>query len=330
MTITLVDVGTTANDGTGDPLRTAFQTVNTALTTLDNANADTAAQRGSSFTAAAATATAGLVVEKNNIPMLQQLDPDGVNHTVMYLDNDWNIVKEPNEPKLFPLCYKPQGTTRKMHELQAHSVYGANQAEVTAALLANGWKATAAGAGTLTTAVSGVNSLFIFDSATSADGDGYTIEALNLQTRIASDFRCIEFQISIPTELNLRLEAGLWNGATSGAGSYAFYVERSELGSVANFSIRSRDNGTLSENTTLSTGNNANRYIIQFWRQGTDIEVWTSDSGTAAGEYQLRATVLNANLPTGANMWPFVKFRSQGAAVSRTLHLDQFNMVANR
>jgi hypothetical protein len=36
MTITLVDVGTTANDGTGDPLRTAFQTVNTALTRLDN------------------------------------------------------------------------------------------------------------------------------------------------------------------------------------------------------------------------------------------------------------------------------------------------------
>ena len=37
MAITLVDVGTTANDGTGDPLRTAFQTVNTALTLVDNA-----------------------------------------------------------------------------------------------------------------------------------------------------------------------------------------------------------------------------------------------------------------------------------------------------
>lgn len=36
MTIALVDVGTTANDGTGDPLRTAFQTVNTALTRLDD------------------------------------------------------------------------------------------------------------------------------------------------------------------------------------------------------------------------------------------------------------------------------------------------------
>ena len=36
MAITLVDVGTTANDGTGDPLRTAFQTVNTALTRLDD------------------------------------------------------------------------------------------------------------------------------------------------------------------------------------------------------------------------------------------------------------------------------------------------------
>jgi len=36
MAITLIDVGTTANDGTGDPLRTAFQTVNTALTRLDN------------------------------------------------------------------------------------------------------------------------------------------------------------------------------------------------------------------------------------------------------------------------------------------------------
>jgi len=36
MAITLVDVGSTANDGTGDPLRTAFQTVNTALTRLDN------------------------------------------------------------------------------------------------------------------------------------------------------------------------------------------------------------------------------------------------------------------------------------------------------
>nr|AYD75918.1 hypothetical protein PmDNAV1_gp34 [Pseudo-nitzschia multiseries DNA virus]AYD75924.1 hypothetical protein PmDNAV1_gp40 [Pseudo-nitzschia multiseries DNA virus] len=37
MTITLVDVGTTANDGTGDPLRTAFQTVNTAITAINNA-----------------------------------------------------------------------------------------------------------------------------------------------------------------------------------------------------------------------------------------------------------------------------------------------------
>ena len=35
MTITLVDVGSTANDGTGDPLRTAFQTVNTAIASLD-------------------------------------------------------------------------------------------------------------------------------------------------------------------------------------------------------------------------------------------------------------------------------------------------------
>lgn len=35
MAVTLVNVGTTANDGTGDPLRTAFQTVNAALTTLD-------------------------------------------------------------------------------------------------------------------------------------------------------------------------------------------------------------------------------------------------------------------------------------------------------
>ena len=37
MTLSLVDVGTTANDGTGDPLRTAFQTVNTALTAVNNA-----------------------------------------------------------------------------------------------------------------------------------------------------------------------------------------------------------------------------------------------------------------------------------------------------
>ena len=36
MALSLVDVGTTANDGTGDPLRTAFQTVNTALTLLDD------------------------------------------------------------------------------------------------------------------------------------------------------------------------------------------------------------------------------------------------------------------------------------------------------
>jgi hypothetical protein len=37
MAITLVDVGTTANDRTGDPLRTAFQTVNTAITAVNNA-----------------------------------------------------------------------------------------------------------------------------------------------------------------------------------------------------------------------------------------------------------------------------------------------------
>ena len=37
MALSLVDVGTTANDGTGDPLRTAFQTVNTALTAVNNA-----------------------------------------------------------------------------------------------------------------------------------------------------------------------------------------------------------------------------------------------------------------------------------------------------
>jgi len=37
MALSLVDVGTTANDGTGDPLRTAFQTVNTAITAVNNA-----------------------------------------------------------------------------------------------------------------------------------------------------------------------------------------------------------------------------------------------------------------------------------------------------
>ena len=37
MALSLIDVGTTANDGTGDPLRTAFQTVNTAITAVNNA-----------------------------------------------------------------------------------------------------------------------------------------------------------------------------------------------------------------------------------------------------------------------------------------------------
>ena len=37
MALSLIGVGTTANDGTGDPLRTAFQTVNTAITALNNA-----------------------------------------------------------------------------------------------------------------------------------------------------------------------------------------------------------------------------------------------------------------------------------------------------
>ena len=37
MALSTVNVGTTANDGTGDPLRTAFQTVNTAITAVNNA-----------------------------------------------------------------------------------------------------------------------------------------------------------------------------------------------------------------------------------------------------------------------------------------------------
>jgi len=37
MALSLIGVGTTANDGTGDPLRTAFQTVNTAFTSLNSA-----------------------------------------------------------------------------------------------------------------------------------------------------------------------------------------------------------------------------------------------------------------------------------------------------
>jgi len=37
MALSLIGVGTTANDGTGDPLRTAFQTVNTALAAVNNA-----------------------------------------------------------------------------------------------------------------------------------------------------------------------------------------------------------------------------------------------------------------------------------------------------
>lgn len=36
MALSLINVGTTPNDGTGDPLRTAFQTVNTALTLLNS------------------------------------------------------------------------------------------------------------------------------------------------------------------------------------------------------------------------------------------------------------------------------------------------------
>ena len=37
MALSLINVGTTANDGTGDPLRTAFQTVNTAITAVNDA-----------------------------------------------------------------------------------------------------------------------------------------------------------------------------------------------------------------------------------------------------------------------------------------------------
>jgi len=61
MAITLVDVGTTANDGTGDPLRTAFQTVNTALTTLDPffSNPLTAAELGELQNIGATTISAG-------------------------------------------------------------------------------------------------------------------------------------------------------------------------------------------------------------------------------------------------------------------------------
>jgi hypothetical protein len=35
MAYTTVNVGTTANDNTGDPIRTAFQTVNANFATLD-------------------------------------------------------------------------------------------------------------------------------------------------------------------------------------------------------------------------------------------------------------------------------------------------------
>ena len=37
MALSTIGVGSTANDGTGDPLRTAFQTVNTAITAVNNA-----------------------------------------------------------------------------------------------------------------------------------------------------------------------------------------------------------------------------------------------------------------------------------------------------
>jgi len=61
MAVTLVNVGTTANDGTGDPLRTAFQTVNTALTTLDPfvTNPLTAAELGELQNIGATTISAG-------------------------------------------------------------------------------------------------------------------------------------------------------------------------------------------------------------------------------------------------------------------------------
>jgi hypothetical protein len=42
MAYTTVNVGTTANDNTGDPIRTAFQTVNANFATLDGLVEDTA------------------------------------------------------------------------------------------------------------------------------------------------------------------------------------------------------------------------------------------------------------------------------------------------
>ena len=42
MAYTQVGVGTTANDNTGDPIRTAFQTINANFVTLDGLVADTA------------------------------------------------------------------------------------------------------------------------------------------------------------------------------------------------------------------------------------------------------------------------------------------------
>ena len=38
MTVTVINIGNLPNDGTGDPIRTAFDSVNTSLLTLDNQN----------------------------------------------------------------------------------------------------------------------------------------------------------------------------------------------------------------------------------------------------------------------------------------------------
>ena len=92
MALSTVNVGTTANDGTGDPLRTAFQTVNTAITAVNNAvvvGTGTTTFKDDSGSTGIAVSSAGDAIVTGDVRCSGAFQTSGTNDILQVYRSGW-------------------------------------------------------------------------------------------------------------------------------------------------------------------------------------------------------------------------------------------------
>ena len=195
----------------------------------------------------------------------------------------------------------------------------------TAVMRANGLNATQlSSGGTLSLAENGSRAFWQVATGSAGVGDGYLIEAPNM-TQTLGAFGVFGAQFEVLQTTNFTLEAGLWDGTT--ANRIAFYWDVGN--SSSNFTLRCSSGGAVTAvGAGQGSGSTARWHIRIHNIDDSNIELMTSTSGVALGEFVTRATA-SSNLPT-TGLYPYIRFVNRVTALSRTGRFDQIYNINGR